>query len=181
VVLEVVGRTNPFRGLARVGTRLPFTPPYGVGFVAWGEPALWSHWLECATLPLLDDQVAVLRASIGAANERGFLVTLEIETDSEFHDTLERLRFSARQIDDGEVRRLAAARLSDHSYVLDQIDPDTKYNINFVQAPVVPSPRRSPLSLMAVGFGRPMTGTQIHATGARLVDTCREIAHVLNE
>src|ERR671918_2912442 len=51
VVLEVIGRTNPFRGAARVGTRLPFTPPYGAGFVAWGDPGLWSHWVARAAPP----------------------------------------------------------------------------------------------------------------------------------
>jgi DNA-binding IclR family transcriptional regulator len=181
VVLEVIGRTHPFRGAARVGTRIPFTPPYGAGFVTWGDPALWSHWLDNAATRLPERRVAALRTSIAAANERGFLVTIEISADSEFHDTVERLRHSARKIDDAEIRALASARLAERGYLLDEIEPDATYVINFVQAPVLPSPRRSPLSLMAAGFGRSMSGTQIESIGRRLADTCRQVAHALNE
>lgn len=179
VVIDSVGGHDPFGGFARVGAGIPFVPPFGAGFVAWADPSLWRLWLDRAWPSLGDDQVTVLRSSVETAHRRGFLVSLEVSVDHGSRPLLDQLRYGDRGIDDDQLRRLAWLRISEMSYFLNDIEPERHYGINLIQAPVLPSPGRNPITLMATAFGRDLLGQEVIDAGRQLIDASRSVARVI--
>ena len=179
VVTDIFGRRNPFGGFARVGVGVPFVPPYGAGFVAWADPTLWERWLNRADPSPDADIVAALRSSVEAAHRRGFLVALDVPTANQVRPLLDQLRNDARGVDSDQLRALASARLLEVGYFLDGIDADETYSVNTIQVPVIPSPGRNPMTLMALPFGQQMTGAEVLTAGERLQVAARDVAKIV--
>jgi DNA-binding IclR family transcriptional regulator len=178
VVIDSVGGHDPFGGYARVGSGVPFVPPFGAGFVAWADPSLWRRWLDRAWPTLEPDQVDALRASVEIAHRRGYLVSLELPADHESRALLDQLRYGDRGVDADQIRLLAHARVVEANYFLDDINPQHRYSVNLIQVPLLPSPSHNPITLMATPFGRYMAGADIAAAGERLIAASRAVVHV---
>ena len=180
VIAEVVGDTDPFGGVLRPGVRVPFRPPYGAVFVAWGSTTLLRTWLNAAQPPVGERQLATLRTSLDAVRRRGFVVTVPLPPDHDLVGVQDQLMASARRVDASDFDRLADARMSGEvTYLLDTVAPERRYAVGQVQAPVLPSPGREPLSVSVNLWGRSLTGAEIEAAGAHLVTTANDLALAL--
>lgn len=177
VICERVGATDPFAGYARIGVGVPFTPPYGAAFVAWSDISLWNRWVE--GVDLAEAELRTLAESIRIANERGFVVTLETPPAAEYTGTVSHLRHLDRTIDPDQIADLAAKRLRDANFFLDEIDPDGTPHLNLIQVPVPDGSDGFPLALMATAFGKPFSGPEIHAAGERLRGAGRQLSEFL--
>lgn len=178
VVIEVLGRSNPFGGAPRAGVRVPFEPPYGSAFIAWSEPDVWERWTSLAPRSLTDEEHQTLRRSVESARRRGFLVSVDLPVGHPLHDEQEQMRHSAVQVDPEQFDRLATARLGVTAYLLDEIQPGDTYRVGLIHVPVLPPPKRDPLTLTALAFGRDMTGIQLAEAGQELKAVARHVAEV---
>jgi DNA-binding IclR family transcriptional regulator len=179
VIVEVVGDTDPFGGVLRPGVRVPFRPPYGAVFVAWGDTPLLRTWLTAAQPPVDDRQLATLRRSLDTVRQRGFVVTVPLPPDHELVGVQDQLFASARRVDAGDFDRLAAARMTGSTYLLDDVAAGGRYAVGQVQAPVLPAPGREPLAVSVNLWGRTLTGAEILSAGDALVTTANQLATAL--
>jgi DNA-binding IclR family transcriptional regulator len=178
IVLEVFGRTDPFGGYPSLLVRLPFQPPYGSGFVGWAEPDMWERWLNRAPQPLRPEQVDRLREALAEARQHGFLVSIDIPEEHRLSATRARMRNQTPLLDLDDFTDLAVGRLSDVPYLVGHVEPEAVYDVSLIQAPVLPPPRREPLTLTALAFGRAMTGDAVLEAGHTLADAARAVAKV---
>lgn len=76
VLAAAAGRTDIAVAPTRVGQRLPFMPPIGSCFAAWGDAALREAWVESVADALNDEQLDALRKVPDLVRERGYAVAL---------------------------------------------------------------------------------------------------------
>lgn len=161
VILDVIGQTNLFGGVLRVGVRVPFNPPYGAVHVAWTDASQWDAWLRSANPPLTPDALRTMQRVVEGARRRGYIVTLDLPSGHELEPVQNKLRGSARVVDPTDHKRLAAARLNDVPYFLEEVKPRLRYQIGQIQAPVLSAPLREPLALSANWTGDTLTGAEV--------------------
>lgn len=179
VVVDLVGHSDPFRGVERIGVRVPFEPPYGAIFVGWAGPEKWNRWIGATDPELTAAQVATLRAAVQAARDRGFFVLLDLPPDHRLRPVQEEMRHLDRQLRHDDFKRLGAERLMGENYFARELQADRTYVVSHLQAPLLLSPAQAPLALDALAMGRTMTGSEILASGRKLVELARRVAVVL--
>jgi len=179
VVIERTAHPDPAYVMSRVGTRLPFAPPWGAPFVAWGGESDREAWLRRSLIPLPEETVVDLLRSLRAGRARGFFVTSDQPDGSEAGSDLRQLWLAPDNFGSAILRRLAHARFNEVGYFVDELKPDVGYPVNHVSVPVLASGGRVVVTLFAVLYGRRMTGTAIERLGTRMVETSRELADLL--
>ncbi|MBL7496166.1 helix-turn-helix domain-containing protein [Frankia sp. CNm7] len=176
VVLERVGNPDPTYGLSEVGARMPFAPPWGAPFVAWGSASDLDRWFGRSVVPLPEAAQDSLRRALRAGLRLGFFVTREIPPAHPVAADLHRLRSAAGTVDLAALRRLAAARLSAGGYFIDDLDPAQTYPVNHISVPVLGADGRAVASLLAMMFGRVVRGDEITRLGVRLTEVAADVA-----
>ncbi|MGJ9423601.1 flavin reductase [Aeromicrobium sp. CF3.5] len=76
VLAASAGRTDIAVAPTRVGQRLPFMPPIGSCFAAWGDSTLRETWVGSVADVLTDEQMGVLREVPDLVRDRGYAVAL---------------------------------------------------------------------------------------------------------
>jgi DNA-binding IclR family transcriptional regulator len=159
----------------RVGQELPFRAPWGSIFVAW-SPA---------------DEVAAWAARAGAQGDR-YADALEVVRQRGYSVELQaapadRLRAIVAALADtvaGGDREALAARLlhelgGEHDTLLSRIEPERRYTIGSVAAPVFDGRGRVVLGLSLVGFSGAVTGAAVAEIGHRLATATATITTTL--
>jgi DNA-binding IclR family transcriptional regulator len=148
----------------RVGQELPFRAPWGSVFVAWSHADEVTAWAARAGARV--DRYA---DALAAVRRRGYSVELQAAP-------ADRLRAIVAALADtvaGGDREALAARLlhelgGEHDTLLSRLQPERRYTIGAVTAPVFDGQRRVVLGLSLVGFPDAMTGAEVAETGRRL-------------
>ncbi len=65
------------------------------------------------------------------------------------------------------------------NYFAQELQADRSYVVSHLQAPLLLSPAQAPSALDALAMGRIMTGSEILASGRKLVELARRVAVVL--
>ncbi|MCZ4590174.1 flavin reductase family protein [Rhodococcus opacus] len=76
VLAAAVGRTDIAVTPTRVGQRLPFMPPIGSCFAAWGNADLREKWTESVAGKLSEEQMSHVRGVPDLVRGRGYAVAL---------------------------------------------------------------------------------------------------------
>jgi DNA-binding IclR family transcriptional regulator len=181
VVIERVGNPDPTYGLSRVGTRMPFAPPWGAPFVAWSTATELDAWIARALTPLPDETINELWQALRVGRRRGFLVTTEMPPAHPAAMDLHRLRATAGSVDLPVLRRLAEARLFESQepaagYFINDLGPTASYPVNHISVPVLGPDGKIMVSLLAMMFGREVKGSEIERLGRQLVEVAAEVA-----
>lgn len=160
----------------RVGQRIPIVPPLAAIFYAWSPPATVEHWLALtgAGAPAERDRHLGLLAAV---RERGYSVGLETGARAELGATLERL---ADAPVDAALRERLSAVAGDLGldYVGMDLEPDARYHVSTVAAPVFGPGGEVAVALTANGLGGNPTGAEVAAVAARLMATARSVTKV---
>jgi DNA-binding IclR family transcriptional regulator len=145
-----------------VGQRVPFVPPLGSVFVAWGGA---ESWLAQSPDPAPWDAV------LEAVRSRGYSVALEADARQQLGHALndfaadpsrEELR---SRVDD------LISDLGDRAYQLQVLDPARCYDVSMIAAPIFGPAGDVVLAMSAIGFDRALAGSRIAEFGERLRDT----------
>lgn len=155
----------------RVGQELPFRAPWGSIFVAWSHADEVKRWAARAGGP--GDRHA---DALEAVRQRGYSVELQAAP-------ADRLRAIVAALADtvaGGDREALAARLlhelgGEHDTLLSHLEPERRYAIGSVSAPVFDGQGRVVLGLSLVGFPEALTGAAVAETGRRLSATIATI------
>lgn len=122
-----------------IGTRIPFAPPFGPGFVAWADPATTERWLAdaAAVNPDLANRLALV---LDAVRDRGFSLERLDDASAATFEVLGRLQ------DDvfGDAVRAVLGQLlvrTEHvDYLPDELaalPPDALQQVTSIAAPVL--------------------------------------------
>lgn len=162
VVLSRVGFADPLHGLARMGVRMPFAPPFGLSLAAWYPPEQFDVWVSTASPSLDDEEMDSLRRAVRDAQSQGFVVGADLPSDHELNERMRAQRVESSGIDPTVLENLARA-LRRTGYYLGSLEPEREYRVNHVAAPV-----RTPVSVPEVALYVPLYGGA--EQGARLLE-----------
>lgn len=175
VVLHRVGFADPLHGLARMGVRMQFAPPFGLSLAAWYPPEQFDLWVAAATPPLDRSELDRVRRAVRAAHEHGYVIGVDVPEHHELGAMLREQRFTATGVDPSVLDRFAGA-LRGTGYHLDDPQPDERYRVNHVAAPVRTSTSVPQVALLVPMYGATETGERLTDLGAALADAGRRAA-----
>ena len=159
--LARAGEPSPRGVPVHVGQHLPFRPPLGSVFVAWGGA---DDWLAHAEDP--EPLVAVLEA----VRRRGYSIALEADARKGLGHALDELAsVPADRALQGTVTELMAD-LGRREYQVRELDPDRPYDVSMIAAPVFGPAGEVILAMTLLGFAAGLTGAEVTAFGERLRD-----------
>ncbi|MDN5913504.1 MAG: helix-turn-helix domain-containing protein [Pseudonocardia sp.] len=176
LILAVEGRaTQRTRGLT-VGVRIPFMPPFGEIWLAYGDLGDVERWWERGSHHLDGpvgapdaESVQRLRATLDEVRGRGYAVVLHSERLTAFDEaiTLHNRRPIAHGLHE-RVRELAESIGA--QYELLNRDPETTYEVEMIIAPVFGPDGAVVFAISLVCHGS-RTGAEIGRIADRVVDT----------
>ncbi len=144
-----------------VGQRVPFKPPLGSVFAAWGGAERW--------LAGRPDEAA-LRDVLALVRARGYSVALQAAARQRLGHALNAM---ARAPSDerlaGAVQELVED-LGRRRYQLTDMSDDAAYDVSMITAPVFDATGHVVLALTLQGFTAPKTGAEISVLGERVRD-----------
>ena len=177
VVVERVGSSDASDHL-EVGHRIPFVPPFGMPFVAWGEQGALEEWIERSGRPVTPELVAQWGA---------------------VHDGLRSLGYGVERMSDSSARvRRLVGELADEQLapsvkqllnrLIDEIGPShylptelrgtRKLPVSVIYAPVLGASEHAEMSI-ALNMFREMSLRQVKHAGETIVLTGKRLSSVL--
>ncbi|MET0269183.1 MAG: hypothetical protein ABW173_02030 [Sphingomonas sp.] len=155
-------RSNLGWSVAR-GTRLPLKPPAGTNFVSWSARAVADTLIDTMMPDISDAYRAELHAGIAYTRKVGFQTVLYREAD--------RPRSMGWLRDEPD----ADAPIT----VATQIEPDDRYPLASLTAPVFDAQHEVAFLIGLMGFSGEQSGAEIFRMGRRLTDTCERVSEFL--
>jgi DNA-binding IclR family transcriptional regulator len=154
---EPTGRAAP----VHVGQRVPFVPPIGAVFAAWGDA---DRWLALSADP------APLRQALERIRAHGYSVALEAAARERLGHVLDEMA-----VDPSKARLHATvdalvAELGTRRYHVVDLEPATEYDVSMISAPVFDAAGQVVVSLTLLGFGKGMIGASVAEHAERLRD-----------
>lgn len=160
--------TTPSLHMTRVGTRLPFVPPYGALHVAWAEEEMLDPWLAESTTPPTPQVRARYLEALRRVRTRGWSLALVTDVHADVEASM--AEFSGRERTpaiEHKLRRLME-RVGEQ-YEPKELDPTTTHEVRSIGAPVFGPTGRVEMSLKLYNLPPSMSYDQILAYSARLV------------
>jgi DNA-binding IclR family transcriptional regulator len=149
-------------GWSLIGPRIPLHPPFGSVFLAWSKPAEVERWIGRMNQAPDEIERRQIIESLNFPRRHGFTFGIRKE-----------------QIRDQKHAETLAYRVDKTDYMMTELNLDAAHNLAFVAAPVFDTEGGVLFVLALMGFGGPMTGREVQATGARLVRSCERITTFL--
>ena len=158
----------------RIGDQTPLHPPFGVPYVAWADDDEVERWLAHAppSAEVRDHYRQVLKV----ARQRRFSVDLATAPEARVHAALtrlERIKDDAGPEPQTRLRAvledLAGELAAEHEFLPVTLHRSRRYRVSSISAPVFDSDGAVTLLLALRGFGDPLSGTEVHAVGERLL------------
>jgi DNA-binding IclR family transcriptional regulator len=172
MILARAGRPRKFEFLPRVAQRLPLIPPIGTALCAWADERTKKQWLDRLG-PTTKAEATHIAQAIEGIQARGFDVGLETPTRKQIGDLL------ARQAHDTDPEKWQTALADlfktlahEENQIIGPIDPDRKYSVNHVMAPVRNGRGDVQVCLMVLGFEAALSGEEIQKIGALVMQAC---------
>jgi DNA-binding IclR family transcriptional regulator len=178
VVLSEHGTPGPLRAtVSRLGLRTPFVPPLGAVFIAWATPADFARWIARAQPPMTEREKELQRRTVATIRARGFAATQHMPGDTVIEEAQRSDRADPAQTLTAAVNNLVRrTRGQDEPYVILDIEPERRYVIGIVSAPVFDVDGQPLLALVLEGFRWRVSGEELLRIGQRLVTTARELS-----
>ncbi|WP_336490805.1 flavin reductase [Methylobacterium nigriterrae] len=162
------GRSRAVDFPTRVGQRLPFMPPVGGVFAAWGTPEEQSEWLSrCGGDASLDRQ-SCLRM-IENIRSRGCAVGFGHEASLKWERAAFLTSIGDATVTEKELRQLLADAAG--SYNPGALGDDRQYEFHFAQAPVFNASGNVVLGITIWGPEGEVSRETIEAISGRLIRT----------
>lgn len=169
VLVATAGRTAVATAPTRVGLRVPFMPPVGSVFAAWGGDAVRERWLAQLDPSLPADELAEYRKVPERVRARGYAITIGHEKGERLETT------SARMLagDPGISLRALRDVISDvgSAYNPEFLDDEGNYELHALTAPVFLPDGQVAFSLTLWGPPGELGRADLDSRAARLLDT----------
>ncbi|WP_342000296.1 helix-turn-helix domain-containing protein [Microbacterium sp. LWH7-1.2] len=158
-----------------VGERIPFAPPIGTVFLAWGDEAELQRWFEKSDDTPSDLDHDEIRSAVRAARERGYTFGLRVNARERLQLVLHRLE--DEETVDGAKAHVGEllAEMKDERYLVAELNESSAYDVDFISSPVFDSVGRVSMAVNVVGFTRPQSKMQIERLGRLLLSVAMRI------
>jgi DNA-binding IclR family transcriptional regulator len=176
LVLALEGRpSHRTRGLT-LGQRVPFAPPFGEIWLAYGGPEALHSWLRRTghvsgnlSATYEGETAAELESALAQVRARGYAVNLRTDRLAAYSDALSLL---VRRPGNASLQQRIQEMVADlgAGYVLLDEHPDTRYEVEMIIAPVFGPDGAVVFALTLVGLAE-RTGTEIAQIAARIVES----------
>ncbi len=164
VFVAHAGEPSPFGVPIHVGQHVPFVPPIGSVFVAWGGEA---PWLAKATR----EDRPPLRAVLTEVRRRGYSVALEATTRKQLGHALDDLAAAPSDLAIRSTVTQLVVDLGRREYQVLNLRPSRRYDVSMIAAPVFGAAGEVSLALTLLGFPPGLTGARVAAFGEQVRDT----------
>lgn len=163
------GRHSPSGPEVREGERVPLVPPLGAVFLAWSEDIEIDRWLARSpeTSPAALERH---RAALAMTRTRGFTVTASSDTQRRLG---ERTYSLADSPSDSALRDDVTelfAKLAAEDYPIIDLDPDRRYDVGNMAAPVFGPDGEVIAAISATGFPPDQSAEAVIAAGSAVRD-----------
>ncbi len=160
VFLARAGQRSVHRFPVHVGQQVPFEPPLGSVFVAWGDAEPWLA---------RSDRPEELRPVLDEVRRRGYAVALEAQARRALGDALIDLAAAPGR---GNPPDLGATlgELGRQAYQVPSLSPQRRYDVSMVAAPVFGPAGEVAVALTMLGFRPRLSGAEVAEAGERLRD-----------
>jgi DNA-binding IclR family transcriptional regulator len=176
IVVVAHARTGAFlSNTVRVGQTIPFVPPFGIAHLVHTEQSRIDAWLGRARAPLGARDRDDFRAAIAIAEQRGYIVVLDVDSRRRFEQVMRELKdrpFSraARQ----RQADLVAAVARDERALGPHAGSETA-EVSQISAPVFGPDGRPALAVGVHGLPHQIEPSRIPEYTARVVAAARRI------
>ena len=150
VLAAAAGHTDIAVAPTRVGQRLPFTPPIGSCFAAWGDDNVRGRWTQAVAAELDPDQLATLRAVPDMVRDRGYAIALGHQVGVNLETVSTRINDGDPQVSAGTLREALFQALEGYNSAS---DIDDEVELRSLTAPVFAADGRIAFTLTL--WGRP--------------------------
>lgn len=166
--VAVFDRAPASRLRARVGQAIPLAPPFGVVFVAW-DAAASERWIQTGGPQSGPAEMERWKRSLQFARRHGYSFSVDSPPGPEFGQVLEDLVLAPDSEPDRRARDELIERMRHSEYLATEVHHDTEVQVMQISAPVFDSRGAVTASLMVLGSLRPLSGQEVEALGARVV------------
>jgi DNA-binding IclR family transcriptional regulator len=182
VILAVEGRAQPMGVATEPGHRVPLVPPLGTVFVAWSEPDVVDHWLDGLGAGTDPERIDRYRKAVAAVRTRGYAMGLEGHGGDQLTEALAGL---GRSTGSERVRGAVAELLRElereqDDYLLTTLEGSAQYQLGILSAPVFDADGQVVLALTLMGFGRPLTASQVPGYATPLLEATRAVTQAVH-
>lgn len=115
VLAAAAGHTPIAVAPTRVGQRLPFLPPLGSCFAAWGDERTRSGWTEALAGSQSAEELAAVRAVPGLVRERGYAIALGHGAGAHLETVTTRLHQGDPQVSEETLREAMGSVVSGYN------------------------------------------------------------------
>ncbi|WP_166870716.1 flavin reductase [Salinibacterium sp. ZJ450] len=169
VLTAAAGRAKTAQSPTRVGQRVPFMPPLGGVFAAWGDDRLRQHWLDRLGSDVPEHQVEIQRQAPDRILERGYSIAIG-HTDGERLESLSTKVNSKDPEVSSDTLRDAIKRVT-VGYNAGDLDESVSHELRSLSAPVFGPDGSVALTLTLWGPPGRISTAAIHQYAERLIDT----------
>lgn len=148
VLAAAAGQTDIAVAPTRVGQRLPFMPPIGSCFAAWGEPALRDRWIASVADALNEQQLATLAQVPELVRERGYAVALGHQVGAHLETVATQINAGEPGVSGSQMREAFFAALDRYN----QLETPNDVELRSLSAPVFDS--KGTIAYMLTMWGR---------------------------
>lgn len=104
VLAAAAGHTELAVAPTRVGQRLPFLPPLGSCFAAWGDEALRKTWTESVAGHVSDERLSRIRAVPDRVRDRGYALSVGHQQNAHLENVTTRVNEGDPQVSRDTLR-----------------------------------------------------------------------------
>jgi flavin reductase (DIM6/NTAB) family NADH-FMN oxidoreductase RutF/DNA-binding IclR family transcriptional regulator len=176
-LVAAVGLSETAVAPSRVGQRMPFLPPVGSVFAAYGGQELLNTWLLGLDPAAGPEQRAYYEEVAETISSRGYSVALGHENSGSVERAMTRLNVGDPGVTPEGLR--AAVRSLAEGYNPTELNIDSRYELHLASAPVFDSAGRVVFTLNLWGPERLLTVGEITARTNALTDAAEEATHAL--
>lgn len=130
------GSPRGYERLNRVGERLPFLPPLGLGHVTWADPSTRQAYLDKAQQMLTSELLGYLHDALAKVRERGYSIACNGDAIRALHQTATVSNHRDTDTTYWEQVRGLLSRLTKNEILLLDIADAGDAGVGYISAPV---------------------------------------------
>jgi DNA-binding IclR family transcriptional regulator len=174
-IIGCAGDPDRLDGSNRLGQQVPFAPPFGVAFVAWGPDDAIDSWYARSSSPLSDDDRAWFASVFTSVRSHGYGV-------ERLTEPVLRLRHLLADVADDPMAATVRpsllrliGQLGTRLQIVDELQPGSSFPVNVVYVPVFDAQARPALNLSLHLLRDEITFEEVDAMAQELRTVANEI------
>lgn len=176
ILVGSFGRSRTVDFPTRVGQRLPFMPPVGGVFAAWGTPDEQSEWLSHSGGEFRLDRQSCVQM-IKNIRSRGCAAGFGHEVSLKWERAAFLTSIGDAAVTEKELRKLLADAAV--NYNPEQLQSGKNYEFHFAQAPVFDESGRVVLGITIWGPEGEVSGDKVEVITSRLIQTAADATQAI--